>query len=726
MSGGGGLLGVGLSGLLASQRALSVTSHNISNANTEGYSRQRVGLEARPPQLLGSSYQGNGVEVGAVNRIYDQFLVDQAQSNTSASASSNTYSTYLGRIDNLLANPEAGVGSAVQSFFTAMNQVASDPSSQPARQLLLGSANSLVDRFKYVNDRFSELRQQTNTALRDSVTQINTLARGIAELNTSIASATGAAGGGQPNDLLDKRDVAVNELAKLVSVSAIPQDNGSLNVFIGSGQALVVGSRTQPLSITDSNFDSSRKEIGYAVGSSIVDITNQLSGGSVGGLINFRNQVLDQAQNSLGRVAAGLAETMNTQHQLGVDLTGAFGGKLFNTGAPVVSANSVNTGSGAVSAALISANSLTASDYRLTYDGGNNYTLTRNNDGQTFAINTGGSSPYTSSAIDGLSLTMTSGAAVGDTFLVRPTYATVANMTVAITEGSKIAAAAPIRTAASLGNAGNGAISAGAVNSPNDRLAVRFTAPGTYDVLNETTGATLVQGAAYSSGGNITYNGVTVQVTNGGSGPATGDTFYVDQKITSADSANTGGARISQATINAPDPDLRDNVSIVFTSPTTFNIVGATSGSPTTNVPYTPGSAISYNGWNLAISGTPATGDTFTVGANTTGVGDNRNALTLSSLQQKLTMIGGTATYQDAYGQMIADVGSKAQQAKIESSARQTLLKQSVEARDSVSGVNLDEEAANLIKMQQAYQASARVITMAETLFQSLLDAVGR
>src|SRR3569833_1131608 len=662
----GGLLNVGLSGLLATQRALTVTGHNISNANTEGYSRQRVGLTSRLPQLYGSSYVGNGVDVGAVSRIYDYFLIEQ----------------------------------------------------------VLSSANSLVDRFKYVNDRLSELRQQTNKGLQDAVTQINTLAGGIADLNQNIDSALGASGGGLPNDLLDKRDAALAQLSKLVSVTSIPQSDGSMSVFIGSGQALVVGAKTQTLTVTRNHFDPTRNEIGFNVGSNSVEITNQLSGGSVGGIINFRNQVLDPAQSALGRVAASVADTMNTQHQLNNNHKNTHNGKLFNAGSPAVAADSVNAGSGTVSAALVNSNGRTTSDYRLAYNGANSYTLTRINDGQAFAIDTGGSSPYTTASIDGISLTISSGAAAGDTFLVRPTFAAVTGMSVAVSDVTKIAAAAPIRASASLSNVGNATISAGAGNSPDDRLVVQFTAAGTYDVLDETTGATLAQGLSYTSGGNIAFNGLSFKITNGGSGPATGDTFYVDEKITSADSANTGGAAIGQVTVSVPDPHLRDSVSIVFTSPTTFNVVGATTGNVVTNVAYTSGDPISYNGWNLKITGAPVTGDTFTVGPNNNGGGDNRNALLLSGLQQKLTMVGGTASYQDAYGQIVADVGSKAQQAQIERNARETLLKQSVEARDSVSGVNLDEEAANIVKMQQAYQAAARVISTADNLFQSLLDAV--
>ena len=721
-----GLFNVGLSGLLAAQRTLTITGHNISNANTEGYSRQRVDLASRLPQLYGSNYVGNGVEVGAINRVYDNFLIEQVRSGTAASASSDTFSDYVSRIDNLLADPNAGVGTALQGMFNAMNQVSTDPASQPARQLLLSNANSLVDRFKYANDRLSELRQQTNKGMQDAVTQINTLAGGLADLNQNIVTALGTAGGGQPNDLLDKRDAALAQLSKLVSVTAIPQSDGSMNVFIGSGQALVVGAKTQQLTITRNHFEPTRNEIGLTSGASTVEITNQLSGGSVGGIINFRSEVLDPAQSALGRVAASLADTMNAQHQLGSDLNGALGGKLFNVGAPLVAADSINSGSGAVSATRVNSNGLTTSDYRLAYNGADSYTFTRLNDGQTFAINTGGSTPYTTATVDGISLTISAGAAAGDTFLVRPTYAAVAGMSVAVSDVSKVAAAAPIRAGASLNNVGNAKISAGAVNSPDDRLVVQFTAPGTYDVLDETTGATLAQGLSYSSGGNIAFNGLTFQISDGGSGPATGDRFYVDQRITSVESANTGGAVIGQASVSAPDPNLRDSVSIVFTSPTTFNVVGATTGNVVTNVPYTSGETISYNGWNLAITGTPATGDTFSVGANTNAAGDNRNALLLGGLQQKLTMVGGTASFQDAYGQIVADVGSKAQQAMIERDARRTLMKQSIESRDSVSGVNLDEEAANIVKMQQAYQAAARVISTADTLFQSLLDAVGR
>ena len=202
------------------------------------------------------------------------------------------------------------------------------------------------------------------------------------------------------------------------------------------------------------------------------------------------------------------------------------------------------------------------------------------------------------------------------------------------------------------------------------------------------------------------------------------DIFYVDQGVTSADNANTGGAVINQAAMNSPDPNLTDAVTITFTSPNTFTVSGATTGSPTVNVPYTSGGLISFNGWNFSISGTPATGDTFTVGPNTNGVGDNGNALQMASLQNKLTLAGSTTSFQDAYGQIVADIGTKTQEASTSHDALKTILQQSTDARDAVSGVNLDEEAANMLRFQQAYQAAAKVISTSDTLFQSLLSAI--
>jgi flagellar hook-associated protein 1 FlgK len=721
------ILGIGLSGLAAAQRALSTTGHNISNVSTEGYSRQTVDLSARPPQVLGTSYLGSGVNIVDIKRVYDQFLVNQVNTSTSSFGSVDSFYQFASTIDNLLGNSTTGLSSGIESYFNAVQQVSTNPSSQAARQSLLSQTSSLVDNFHRINDNLNQQYAQVNSSIKNSVSDINALATSIANINTKIVVATSAANGGAPNDLLDQRDVALTKLAKIVSVNTVQQDNGSLNVFIGNGQSLVVGSLVQPLTTLQNQYDSSRFEIGYpSGGGGNVEVTGQLSGGSLGGLLNFRSQLLDPTKNALGRVAIGMASAINTQHRMGMDLKGALGGDMFTLASPRVTANVSNAGTGSVSGTLINAGDLTTSDYKLVFNGANSYTLTRLSDGQNFAIDTGGSSPFTTTEIDGISLTITGGAVAGDTFLIQPTRLGADDLSQLITDPTKVAAAVPVAVTAPLSNMGSATAGTVKVNNPNDRVVFQFTGAATYDVLDQTTGATLAQGLSYTSGSNVSFNGWTVQISDGSGTPLAGDKFYVDKAVTSADAANTGGADIGQAALNPPDPNLTDTVTVTFTSPTTFDVAGSTTGSPTVGVSYTSGGVISYNGWNFTITGTPATGDSFTIGANTNGVGDNGNMQQIAALQTQMSLAGGTATFQDAYGQIVADIGSKTQEASTNRDAFNALLQQATEARDAVSGVNLDEEAANMLKFQQAYQAAAKVIAISDTLFQSILSAVNR
>ncbi len=719
------ILGIGSSGLTAAQRALTTTGHNISNVNTDGYSRQSVDLSARPPQVYGTNYLGSGVNVADIKRIYDQFLVNQVNVNTSSFNNIDTFHQLASTVDNLLGDASTGLSSGIERYFNAVHEVSTNPSSQAARQSLLGQTSALVNNFHLINDNLNQQYSQVNSAIKNSVAEINSLAANIASINAKIVTAASAANGGAPNDLLDQRDVTLTRLAKIVSVNTVEQDNGSLNVFIGNGQSLVVGSLVQPLTTLQNKFDSTRLEIGYpSGGGGNVEVTGQLSGGSLGGLLNFRNQLLDPAKNALGRVAIGMSSAINTQHRLGMDLNGALGGDMFTVASPLVTANVSNTGAGSVSGTLINANDLSTSDYKLLFNGGNSYTLTRLSDGQNYAIDTGGSSPYTTTEIDGISLTITAGAVAGDSFLVQPTRRGADDLSQLITDPTKVAAAVPVAVTTPLSNIGSATAGAVGVNHPNDRVVFQFTGAATFDVLDETTGATLAQGVSYTSGSNISFNGWTVQISDSTGTPLAGDKFYVDQAVTSADAVNTGGADIGQAVLNPPDPNLTDPVTITFTSPTTFNVTGSTTGSPTVGVSYTSGGVISYNGWNFSIAGTPATGDSFTIGPNTSGVGDNGNMQQIAALQTQMTLAGGTATFQDAYGQIVADVGGKTQAASVNRDALNALLQQATEARDAVSGVNLDEEAANMLKFQQAYQAAAKVIAVSDILFQSILSAV--
>ncbi len=631
-----GLFGIGVSGLNAAQIGLATTSHNITNAATPGFHRQGAVQAAATGLLSGAGFIGQGVDVQTVRRQYDQFLQNQLVEVRSQGAQFDRYLAEISQIDNVLADSSAGVSPSIQGFFSALQDVATSPSSVPSRQALLSGAQALVARFQAVSARFDAVRAGVNTQIEASVTAINTYAAEIAQLNDRIVL-LGAAGTGQPpNDLMDQRDHLVSELNKEIRTTVVKQDDGSYNLFIGTGQSLVVGNAVTRLAAIESSSEPGRTVVGYDIGSSIIELAeNTITGGNLGGLIAFRSNSLDPGQAALGRVAIGLAQAFNDQHRLGQDLTGALGGNFFNVASPVVSSDTDNTGTAVIGAAISSISALTTSAYQLAYDGVN-YTLTRTSDGntQTFAA-----LPQT---VDGVVFSLASGApAAGDRFLIQPTIAGARDIGVLINDTARIAAAAPIRATSALANTGRATVTPGSVNPPPP-----------------------------------------------------------------------------------PNANLTQPVTITFTSATTFNVVGTGTGNPV-GVAYTSGGAISYNGWTIQISGTPATGDVFTIGPNTSGTGDNRNALALAGLQTSALLAGGSATLQDAYAQLVSEIGNKTRELQVNASAQDAVINQTEFTEQSLAGVNLDEEAANLIRYQQAYQAAGKVLQIAASLFDSILD-IGR
>lgn len=630
---GNSLFGIGVSGLQAAQASLYTTSHNIANASTPGYSRQQVNLTSSTPLLTGAGFLGTGVQVDTISRSYSAFLTTQLTQAQSLEAELDTYYVQLQQIDNLLADPDAGLAPALEDFFAGVQDVATNPANTASRQALLSASAALVARFQSLDARFNELRQGVDDQIRSTVTSINAYATSIAQLNQSIVLAQGASGGQPPNDLLDQRDALVADLNTLVGATVTVQDDGSYNVFVGSGQPLVVGTQAYSLVAMQDPEDASRTTVGYRTGASVIQLPeDSISGGQLGGLLAFRSESLDPAQNALGRVAVGLALTFNEQHRLGQDQNGDLGEDFFTITPPQVTASTRNTGSAVLEATYADANQLTTSDYRLSFDG-TNYTLTRLSDdvAQTFAT-----LPQT---IDGFTLSLTGGTpAAGDSFLIQPTRSGASGIDLALSDPAKIAAAAPIRTGSGAANTGTGVISAGTVDGP---------AP--------------------------------------------------------------------------PDANLQQPVTITFTSAGTFDVSGTGTGDPG-GLSYVPGADLSFNGWTVQITGSPAAGDTFTIGPNTGGSGDNRNALLLADLSTQNLLANGTATYQSAYAALVGEVGSKTRELQITAEAQTKFVEQSMQAQQSVSGVNLDEEAANLLRYQQAYQASSKTLQIAMEVFDTLLD----
>lgn len=641
----GDIFGISISALNAAQTGLATTEHNIANANTTGYSRQVAVASTRQAQATGSGFIGQGVDVTSVKRIYDEFLSNQVVREQGQAAHLNSYYSQIQQINNMLADPNAGLSPALQDFFSAVNGVSNAPEAAATRQTMLSSAQSLASRFQSMNQRMIDINDSINGQITASVASINSYAQQIATLNLNIVVAQASSGGRPPNDLLDQRDQLIAELNQEVKTSVVKQDDGSLNVSVGSGQLLVVSGQAYSLQTVQSLSDPAKLEVAAgAAGGTVIRLQQSaFQGGKLGGMITFRSESLDPAQNSLGLVAMGLAGTFNQQHQLGQDLYGVLGADFFVQPVPAVSSYTNNTGNAAVGASVSSYAALTGSDYTLMFNGAAGYTLTRLSD------NTATSYAALPQTVDGLTISVTSGAPnAGDTFLIRPTKNGAAHIAVAFTDPSRIAAAAPLRTNATLTNIGTGMISLGTVNAPP---------PGTVDPAHPLT-----------------------------------------------------------------DLNLQQAVSITFTSPTTFNVTGTGAGLPAVGVPYTAGDDITYNGWTVQITGVPSAGDSFTVGPNNNAPTDNRNVLLLAALQNQKTLSGGTVNYQGAYSQLVSQVGNKTRELQVASTAQDTMVAQTIQAQQAVSGVNLDEEAANLLRYQRAYQAAGKAMQIANTLFDTLLS----
>jgi len=625
-------LSTGVSGLQAFQRALDTTSQNIANVATEGYSRQRTEITTRPPQPFGNGWIGAGVTVDTVTRLYDNLLAQQVQSTNSGFSSADTFATQAARVNNIFADTNTGLSTSLQNFTNALQDVANNPTSIPSRQALLSQAQVLTDRFKSYDTQLKQIGSDVEAQFGSEVTQINTLGSSIAQLNKQIAA--GFAQTGQPpNDLLDQRDKLLDRLSQHIDISLSRQDDGQVNVFVGSGQALVLAGNASQLTALTDPYDASRHGIGLKTGTATIDITANTTGGTLGGLVDFRRELLDPARDTLGQLSAGLVEAVNTQHAAGIDLNGALGGPLFSIGGAKVQPSSNNGGSGALTVTRTSAGALTGENYilKLTATG---WDLRNADTGAAVTLAGAGTvaSPYTA---DGLAIVVSGTANVGDSFLIQPTRTAVTGLNVAISDPTKVAAAAPIRTAANPANSGSATISQGSV-------------------------------------------------------------------------------------VDATNAALRSPVTIQFLTASTYSINGAGSFA------YTAGSPITANGWQVEIDGTPAAGDQFTVSDNTGGAGDNRNALALASALGQPVLNGGTTSVNDAASQFYGSIGIQTQQAQANRDAQKVVNQDAVSARDSVSGVNLDEEAANMLRYQQAYQAAAQVIRVASTLFDTLISVASR
>ncbi|KLJ02735.1 flagellar hook-associated protein FlgK [Luteimonas sp. FCS-9] len=622
------VLTTGTSALIAFQRALSTVGHNVANIKTPGYSRQQVEFATGTPRDVGVGYIGSGTRISDIRRVADDLANARLIDSGGELARLQQLSTLTGRVDSLMSESATGIAGQWSNFFDAVSALSSNALASAERQSLLGDAKALTSRFQQLHGEFGRLASEVDNGLVAGATEVNRLAGQIAQLNARIGSATTAS-----PDLLDQRDQLITELVGWTGGTAVAQDGGAINVFSSGGQALVVGSQASQLTTVSDPYRPERQQLALQAPGQTVRIDERAMGGRLGGLLEFRSQVLDPTQAELGRVALGLGLHFNAGHAAGVDQYGARGGDFFAVPAPVVSGHAGNTGSARLSASVADLAAV---------DGRNLVVQWRDGAWSASDAGTGAAVPVAGTGtaddplrVGGIALVVNGTPAQQDRFLLQPTAQVAGGLAVAITDPGRIAAASPVRVDAALDNLGTGKPSGIRVD---DAAHAALAAPASIEFLD-------------------------------------GD----------------------QYTIDGDGP-----------------------------FPYTPGARIEANGWSFVIDGVPAAGDAFTVGPTGAGSSDNGNAALLAGFDDLRLLDGGNVSLNGAISGLTSAVGSTARHAAYAAEAQAVVHTQAQSARDSVSGVNLDEEAANMLQLQQAYQAAAQIVSTADTLFQSILGAVRR
>ena len=664
------ILNIGVQALNANQTALSYVGQNIANVNTDGYSRQTIQMGTQDPPIL-------GVAVKDIKRMTDQFLIRQVWADTSFYKSNEAYSAKITQLDSMLVSDSTSLSSSMDSYFSSLQQVVDDPLFIANRELFLAEAASLANSF---NDFDSKLRTQSelvNTEIRSMVQTVNAITENIAALNVQIG--TLQASGQNANELQDKRDLLVKELSGYVTTSVIADQGDSYNVMIGTGQPLVVGSSAAKLEVGISAEDPTQLAIWMTNRSGTRSlVTDQLGNGAIGGLVNYRDNVLQPTLNEVGRMAIVFSETMNEQHRKGMDLNGDMGNDLFTPfrqGEVTAHAENQNQDTSA-NVGFYDVKALTGSDYRFEVTGIDTFRITRLSDGQRFesanmdellvanGLDQSGTfyrdsaNDRLSVSLDGVTFTLVGDAGIGDSYLIQPTRSGGRLMGTEITNPRLLALASPLRVEPASTNTGNAELANISLTSslPTSNLRTG-NAELPLEIVFNTPDAD----------GNITYS-VYSNVASG-------------------------------------MPEIYESME---------------------NLVYVEGEpiVIARDDYELTFKNQPNPGDRFTIEFNTDGYSDNSNALAMSDLQSQ-TLVNGFS-YQDTYGQLLAKVGTQASSANISFASSKSVLTASENALQSVAGVNLDEEAANLVKYQQAYSAAAQLISTYQSIFDSLIGAVRR
>lgn len=659
---GSALMNLGTRALFANYAALQTTGSNISNANTKGYSKQTVELETAGGQFSGAGFFGKGVNVTTVSRAHDEFLTREAVNSQSLAAADSTRADQLKQLETVFATGESGVGYAAGQFLNSFVDVANHPQDLSARQVVLGQAQDVASRFRAAGEQMDSLQANVTSEIGAAIKQVNTLAQRVADINGQISLAQGS--GHQPNDLLDQRDNLIGQIGQYLQITTIPASDGTTSVFIGGGQRLVLGGEATQLAPMADEFNPALIRVGLSDASGTHDIPgNLITGGTIAGLLKFQNTDLVAARNQLGQMAAALAGKVNDQQALGLDLgtPAAAGAAIFSTGATIVLPSSTNATDAAGNPV---ASYVNASGTRVP-----SVSFTITDATQLRASN------Y---------LVQADPATAGNYLVTRESDGTQVSIASGGTvDGFQLNVVAPLPAA-------------------NDRFELQPVASVALNmrrVLDDPKGIAAASPVTAAVGAN-----------------------------------NTGTASVAsvKAVSNTIDPNL--TATLTFTSGTgnyDWELRDATTGivASSGSAAWTAGQSITLNGFELNLNGVPKTGDTVVVQKTVYPATDNGNARALTDLRD-VKMVGvigtsGGVTVTDAYANAMTDIGVRVQSSQISADMSAAVANDAQAAVSEKTGVNLDEEAARLIQFQQSYQAAAKMLQVAQTVFDTLLKASG-
>ncbi|MDF0532963.1 flagellar hook-associated protein FlgK [Shewanella sp. A32] len=634
------LLNIARSGVLAAQSQIGVTSNNISNVNTDGYSRQVATQATQDSQYLGGNYYGTGTYVADVKRIYNDFAARELRiGQTTLSTAEMSYNKLSG-LDQMLSNTGSTLTSSLDGFFSSLNDLADQPSDTGIRQTVLSSAQQLAANFNQMDGYLDSEMNQTNDEISGITDRINEISKEMANINQELMKTD------TPDpQLLDKQDSLIKELSQYAEVNVIPLDNGGRSIMMGSSFMLVSGEVAMSMGTTTGDPYPTKSALTYTLGNTTLKVDPSKLGGQLGALYDYRDNTLQPASQQLGQMALGVADAFNTLQSQGFDLNGQVGQNIFtDINDPLMAQGRVgaytgNGGTAVLSATIDDVGALTGDSYQLRYTTSGTYELTNNQTGAVANLTLNGSALQSA---DGFTLNIDTGAlAAGDRFEIRPTANAAGTLQVEMTDPKGLAAASPKITAGTA----NASSAVASLVSIDNRADTNF--PGTGSELTYTIDAL----------GNYT-------------------------------ATDAYGAVVTTGTTTGTPPQISDN------------------------------------GFTFQVDALPASGTNSYTFDLSLAVGDNSNAIAMADLADSKIMEGGNATLADVFQQTKLDVGSQTKAAEVSMNSAQSIYDQAYNRMQSESGVNLDEEAANLMKFQQAYMASARVMTTANSIFDTLFNAV--